>query len=137
MGTCMAPSYASIFMDNLERRILAKLNAVPSTWWSYINDIFAIWPHGEERIKFLEKINHLHNIIKFMAEWSAKSISFLNMKVSVDNEGYLTTDLYVKPADTHQYIHRDRCHPSHSERGIPYSQALRIKRTCSRTEEYL
>ena len=111
---------------------------VPPTWWRYIDDNFAIWQHSEERLtQFLENINHLHSFIKFTAEWSAKSVSFLDTKVSVDDEGYLTTDLYVKPTDTHQYLHKDSCHPSHCKRGIPYSQALRIRRICSRTEDYL
>ena len=47
MGTCMASSYVDILMDNLEQRMLAKMDAVPSTWWRYIDDIFATWPHGE------------------------------------------------------------------------------------------
>ena len=65
MGTCMAPSYANILMDNLERQVLAKMDAVPSTWWRYIDDVFAIWPHGEEQlVEFLEKINQFHSSIK-------------------------------------------------------------------------
>ena len=56
----------------------------------------------------------------------------------MDDEGYLTTDLYVKPTDTHQYLHKDRCNPSHCKRGIPYSQALmKIRRICSRTKDCL
>ena len=58
------------------------------------------------------------------------------MKVSVNDEGHLTTDLYVKPTDTHQYLHKGSCHPSHCKRGIPYSQALRIRTICSRMEDY-
>ena len=138
MGTCMAPSYANIFMDNLERRMLAKMDAVPSTCWRYIDDVFAIWPHGKEHwIKFLEKINQFHPFIKFTAEWSAKSVLFPDTMVTVENEGCLTPDLYVKPTDTHQYLRKDSCHPSHCKRGIPYSQALRIQRICSEKEDYL
>ena len=138
MGTCMAPSYVNIFMDNLERWILANLGAVPSTWWRYRDDIFAIWPHSEERLtQFLKKINDLHLSIKFTAEWFAKFVSFLDTEVSVHNEGYLTIDLYVKPTDTHQYLHRDSCHPSHCKRDISCSEALRIRRICCRTEDYL
>ena len=61
MGTCMAPSYANIFVDNLERQMLAKMDAVPSTQCRYIDDVFAIWPHGEEQlVEFLEeKINFI------------------------------------------------------------------------------
>ena len=38
----MAPSYANIFMDNLKRKILAKMERIPGTWWRYIDNIFAI-----------------------------------------------------------------------------------------------
>ena len=70
----MASSYAVIFMDNFERRMLANMDAVPSTWWRYIDDVFAIWPHDEEQlVVFLKKINQFHPSIKFMAKWSSKS----------------------------------------------------------------
>ena len=90
------------------------MDAVPPSWWRYIDDVFAIWPHGEEElVEFLKKMNQFYPSIKFMAEWSAKSVSFLDTKVMVENEICLPTDLYVKPTDTHQYLHKDSCHPSH------------------------
>ena len=90
--------------------MLASMDAVPSTWCRYIDDIFAIWPHGEEQLtEFLEKISTFYPSIRFMAQWSVKSVTFLDTKVMVENEGCITTDLYVKPADTHQYLHRDSC----------------------------
>ena len=41
------------------------------------------------------------------------------------------TDLYIKPTDTHQYLHASSCHVFHSKKSIPYSQALRLNRICS------
>ena len=76
--------------------MLADVDALPSTCWRYIYDIFAIWSHGEEQLtEFLEKINQFHPSIKFTTEWVPKSDAFLDTTVSVDNEGCLTTDLYV------------------------------------------
>ena len=43
----------------------------------------------------------------------------------------------MKLTDTHRYLHRYGFHPGHSKHGIPYSQALRICRTCSKTQNYL
>ena len=45
--------------------------------------------------------------------------------------GALGTDLFCKPSDTHQYLHRKSCHPWHTKGAIPFSQALRIRRICS------
>ena len=45
--------------------------------------------------------------------------------------GKITTDLYVKATDGHQYLHSSSCHPYHCKNGILYSQALRLNRICS------
>ena len=55
----------------------------------------------------------------------------------MDAEGHLTTDLYIKPTDTHQYLHKDSCHPGHCKKGIPHSQVLRIHHIFSRNEDFL
>ena len=128
MCTRMAPSYANIFIDDLERNMLANAEKTPSIWWRYIDDTFVIWPHDERYLRtFVKYINECHPLIKFMTEWSPRSVMFLDTQVTVNDEGRLTTNLYVKPTDTHQYLHRDSCHPGHCKHSIPYSQALRIR----------
>lgn len=39
--------------------------------------------------------------------------------------------MFSKPTDAHQYLNFRSCHPPHVRKGIPYSQALRLKRICS------
>ena len=46
MGTCMAPSYANLFMGRLEQEFLLTQDKLPRVWWRYIGNIFAIWTHG-------------------------------------------------------------------------------------------
>ena len=52
MGTPMAPNYANLFMDKLERKLLEsfkkKTGKEPLVWWRYIDDIFFIW-NGDEK----------------------------------------------------------------------------------------
>ena len=43
----------------------------------------------------------------------------------------LVTDLYVKPTDTHQYLHGSSCQVSHCKKSIPFSQALCLNKICS------
>ena len=136
MGTRMAPSYANIFMGNLERKILEKVDKRPNVWWRYIHDVFAIWPHGEEYlIEFISQINNMHSTIQFPAEWSDGSIAFLDVKVTLD-QGRIITDLFTKPTDTHQHLHRRNCHPGHCKSTIAYSQALRLQRICWEDDIY-
>ena len=61
--------------------------------WRYIDDIFALWTHGEETLKeFIDDLNIAHSTIKFTSEWSYTQIPFLDTLVSV-KDGALSTDL--------------------------------------------
>ena len=130
IGTKKAPSYAILFMSEFERKFLEKSSMKPFVWWRYI-DIFIIWEHGEDNLKeFLNSLNNQHPTIKFTYEYSSTDVNFLDVNVK-QNEDNLETDIYVKPTDTHQYLHASSCHVYHSKRAIPYSQALRLNRICS------
>ena len=80
--------------------------------------------------KFLETLNCYHPTINFIAEYSSAKINFLDATV-IKKGNQLVTDLYIKPTDTHQYLHASSCHVSHCKKSIPWSQALRLNRVCS------
>ena len=137
MGTRMAPSYANLFMGKLEREFLLTQDLKPRVWWRFIDDIFAIWTHGEESLKrFIESLNRHHATIKFTATWSAEKVTFLDTTVYLKEDGLIGTNLYVKPTDKHQYHRMDSCHPKHCKASIPFSQALRLRRICSEDRIY-
>ena len=118
-------------MAELEEEILSEIELKIYLCWRYIDDIFFLWEHGEEKLKkFIEYLNEKHPPIKFTAKWSQTSINFLDVTVSFIR-GKITTDLYVKAEDSHQFLHSSSCHPYHCRKGIPYSQALCLNRTCS------
>ena len=79
-------------------------------------------------------INSIHSSFQFTCNYSKECVQFLDVSVYVDNSGNITTDLYVKPTDTQQYLMATSCHPNHTKRSIPYSQSLRILRICSNKE---
>ncbi|XP_071792086.1 uncharacterized protein [Asterias amurensis] len=137
MGTRMAPSMACLFMSHLEQRMLASAPCRPWVWWRYIDDIFFIWTSDEASLKaFINHINSFHRTIKFTSEYSTKDTHFLDVKVLKTDEG-LTTDLFVKPTDKHQYLHSTSCHPRHCKTSIAYSQALRLRRICSNDSDFI
>ena len=43
----------------------------------------------------------------------------------------VTSDLYEKLTDNHQYLHSFSSHPYHYKKGIPHSQDLCLNRICS------
>lgn len=135
MGTKMAPSYANIFMGRLEKQLLETSIEKPLSWYRFIDDVDMKWIETEENLEnFIIHANSVHPTIKFTHEISKSNITFLDTTSTLSN-GVLSTDIYSKPTDTHQYLSPKSCHPKHCTKGIPYSQALRIKRICSTPEK--
>ena len=98
----MAPSYANIFLDKLERQLIEQAEIKPHTWWRYIDDIFIIWTEGENSLKdFIDYLNSAYGTIKFTWKWSHKEVEFLDVKV-INDSGKLETDVYIKPTDSHK-----------------------------------
>ncbi|GFN94116.1 hypothetical protein PoB_002062200 [Plakobranchus ocellatus] len=50
IGTCMTPSYANLFMSELEDKFLASAATKPKIWLRYIDDIFLVWTHGRSNL---------------------------------------------------------------------------------------
>jgi hypothetical protein len=83
----------------------------------------------EELNNFLLRLNSFHENVKYTWDIGYQRISFLDVSVRLDN-GSFCTDVYSKPTDAHQYFNFKSCHPPHVKSGIPYGQALRLKRIC-------
>ena len=78
----------------MEGEFLEKQEYNPFTWLQYIDDIFFIWTHGEDKLKtFLENLNQFHPNIKFTHDSSTESIPFLDLRVKL-SQGKLETDLH-------------------------------------------
>ena len=97
--------------------------------------IFFIWSASEKELDdFLERVNNLHPNLKFTHERSREEINFHDVTVRV-NHGEFITNLYCEPTDGHQYLHFESCHPSHTKSSIIFSQALRMRRICSKKSD--
>ena len=51
IGTKFAPTYASIFMDEIETNSLDTQEFKLLVWFQYIDDVFFIWTHGKKNWK--------------------------------------------------------------------------------------
>ncbi|XP_074611047.1 uncharacterized protein LOC141865614 [Acropora palmata] len=130
IGMRLAPSYTNIFMDRLERRLIRNAEVKPRIWWQYIDDI--VWTEGEEKLqKFIDYLNSAHETIKFSYKWLKHEIDFMDVKV-LNKSGMLETDVYIKPTDSHQYLHSSSSHPGACKRSIPFAQVMRLHRICSK-----
>ena len=121
-------------MDKVETEFLETQRDKPFWWVIYIDDIFFIWTHGQEKLKvFLEDKFHLN--LTFTSNSSEENVAFLDLKVKL-KQGKIETDLHVKSMDRHQYLHYTYSHPEHTKRSIVFRQGLRVSRICSREEDF-
>ena len=86
--------------------------------------------------KAQRNFGRFHPNINFSHEVNKESIHFLDLNVRL-SDGNISTDLYVKPTDRHQFLHYTSSHPDHTKRSIVFSQALRVSRICSEKSESL
>ena len=71
----------------------------------------------------MEKFNNFTPHLKFTYDSSEKSISFLDLIITV-SERKLKTTLHIKSTDHHPYLHYVSSHPEHTKRSVVFSQEL-------------
>ena len=109
----------------------------PFLYLRYIDDIFLIWTGTICELKlFHQHCNSFHKTIKFTIEFSEKQVSFLDTLVIRSDDGRIIFDLFSKPTDKHCYLHFASNHSYKLKISGPYSQFLRLKRICTRSEDF-
>ena len=137
MGTKLAPSFANSFMGDFEEKFVYSYPIQPFIWKRFIDNIFIIWTYGEDELrKFIEYLNSKHTTTKFTDETSKTSIDFLDITIRIETDNSISTTLFCKPTDSHNYLLFSSEHPRHILKGIPYSQFLRVRRICSKTADF-
>ena len=99
IGTKFAPTYACIFMDEIETKFLETQEFQPLVCFRYIDAVFFIWTHGPDKlVSFTTKFNNYHPNVKFTYESNKENITFLDLDVSLSGNK-LTTDLHTKSTE--------------------------------------
>ena len=80
-----------MFMAEIETEFLKSQELKSFLWLHYINDIFFIWTHGEEKLtQFHNELNNFHSNLKFRCEISSRTVCFQGLYVSLTNGAIFT-----------------------------------------------
>ena len=129
MGAKFSVKFANIYMHMWFRKFLPLYpNTIPKFLGRLVDDCFFTWPDSESSLlTFLNYLNNCHPSIKFEFSYSYNKVTFLDTTTYLQDNTIKTT-IYTKPTDKKQYLHFNSCHPFHTKKAIPYSQALRYRR---------
>ena len=134
MGNQVAPPLAVIFMGRLEERLLQQSKHKPKAYGRYMDDILFVWLHGKDELRRMnEEWNAAHPRIKFTSEDSCVtgSVSFMDVQITVKDEGKLEFQLYEKPSDSGASVPLASTTPMSSKMSIAQSHLLRAERLSS------
>ena len=97
-GTAMDTKMAPAFHGWSWQKNISPISPLkPLVWWRYIDDVFMIWPRGEEKLnEFVNLLNSSHENIKFTHEVSPSKINFLDVTVLLHNNS-IATDPTLNP----------------------------------------
>ena len=99
----------------------------------FLDDLWFGWRGTERQFAlFRVALNEIGKAvgITFKGE-VGKSVDFLDVTITLTNEGSFNTKLFVKPTDASRYLHRRSDHGLHTFSSIAYSQFRRAIVICS------
>ncbi|CAJ0943858.1 unnamed protein product [Ranitomeya imitator] len=83
----------------------------------------------------MQDLNKNNQNIKLTYQFGHK-IEFLDLSITVQPNGRLSTTVYRKPTATNSLLHASSSHLKSTINGIPIGQFLRVKRICSEHQEF-
>ena len=135
MGCSISVFFANSFMFNRMRRLHAEPPPNILFLGIYIDDIVGIWS-GTDESHIMEAFPQVGcDRIKLTWVTSRSSLVVLDLELRIQDH-HLVTTIHHKPTDSNQFVHWNSSHPRHLLKSIPLAQILRVKRNCSREEDF-
>jgi hypothetical protein len=109
----------------------------PRMWYRYIDDILGIWKGTKEEYKeFVVICEREEERIKITHQESEKEMTFLDVKIVVNEHKRLETKVNKKINSNNMYLHNNSDHQVHTKKGIIKSQLTRFRRICTKIEDH-
>ena len=132
MGSPVSPVLANLYKESFEDRALSSAVNPPRWWKRFVDDTFVILKrdHKEE---FLLHINSVDPSIQFTTEEQKEdgSMPFLDILVTPQEDGTLTSKVYRKPTHTDLYLQWDSHHNLACKYSVVNTLTHRAKAVCS------
>ena len=134
MGQPPSPSYARIFFGIYERKIIPELKrlGILTHYSRYLDDVFGCWKQrNNQRLDTAQWETFKDTMNKYYGlTWDFKErtdqINFLDIKVSINKRGKISTNLHEKELNPYLYITPGSSHPPGVLKGLILGNCYRI-----------
>jgi hypothetical protein len=140
MGVSPSCSYATLYFARHEKWLRDKYPEI-TYLKRYIDDIFAIWVPTDDTNDQQRWTSFQHDINLFgKLRWEfterATTTIFLDLTISITNQGYFHTTLYEKPENLYLYLPASSNHPPGVLKGLVFGMIYRTLRLSSDTRQH-
>ena len=127
MGSPLSSIVVNIFMEDLEMSLCK-----PKMWLRYVDEVFAIWPHGDHLLEtFHHHLNSQNSSIQFTMERELKGwITFLDVQLEKTGTTALTSAFRKRHTCTDRYLNFNSHHPAKVLRGVVQCLKVRVEKVC-------
>jgi hypothetical protein len=132
-GVSIIPLLANIFMVAFEVEVIKSNPMNPKWWHRYVDDVFAIWPHGKAALKnFLGHLNSRHPNITFSKEMERDRTTTLSGRQGQPTPGQLTRVRRLQESHQHRYQQAASHHPPAHNRTVTTTLLDRANAICDK-----
>ena len=135
MTSPVSPVVGNLYMEFFEDRALTTEVNPPRWWKRFVDDTFVILKQ-KKRDEFPQHINSVDPAIQFTMEEQRQdgSMPLLDILVTPQQDGTLTTSVYRNPTHTDQYLQWDSHHNLACKYSVINTLTHRAKAVCSSSQ---
>ena len=115
MGSPVSVVVANLVMEDIEQKALSTFHTPPRFWRYYVDDTCTVLP-GDLIDSFHSHLNSIDNNIP--VEESDEQLPFLDILLTREEGGSISTSVYAKIAHTDQYLNLESHHPVAHKRAV-------------------
>ena len=127
MGSPVSVVVANLVMEDIEHTAMSSFHTPPRFWRGYVDNTCAALPRDLVE-PFHELLNSINANIQFTVEReSGGQLPFLDVLLTREEDGTISTSVYRKATHTDQYLAFDSQHPTVHKRAVVRSLMCRAE----------
>ena len=118
IGSPVSVVVANLVMEDIEQKALSTFHTPPRFWRRYVDDTCTILP-GDLVDSVHIHLNSIDNNIQFTVEKESDGqLPFLDILLTREENGFVSTSVYCKTTHTDQYLNFESHHPAAHKRAV-------------------